>query len=171
MLLTKKFHTNVPLFFQSKMDHLSHYLQTMIELYAGNDNIESVSEEFCECISEFYAAIKINNLTYATRIIEQFYTRWIESSRLPDKLNSILEQVITSAITTLIMFHLATQLAYISHYSFATSCNLTLLYIMVGIKIITPEWSSVGTLSGGMFKCSIFKSCAPMRNTYRNFKV
>jgi hypothetical protein len=171
MLLTKTSTILVPSIFQSRVDTLSHHLQTIIKHHASKEVSDDFYEEYCECISEFYAALKKNNPTYVTKIVEQFYTKWLDSSKFPEQVNKTLEQAMTAAFTTLIMFHLAAQLAYITHYSLAISYGLTLLSITVGIKITTPEWSSVGTLSGGLFKCRIFKSGAPMRNTYRSYKV
>lgn len=171
MLLTKTSTILVPSIFQSRVDDLSHHLQTIIKHHASNEVADDFYDDYCECISEFYASLKKNNFTYTTKIVEQFYTKWLDSSNFPEQLNKTLEQAITSAITTFIMFHLAVQLAYITHYSLTISYGLTLLSIKVGIKITTPEWSSVGTLSGGLFKCRIFKSCAPTRSTYRNYKA
>jgi hypothetical protein len=171
MLLTHTSNMLAPSIFQSRLDNLSRHLQTIIKHHASNEVSDDFYEDFCECISEFYAALKMHNLTYATKIVERFYTKWLESSQFPAQLNKTLQDAITAAITTLIMFHLAVQLAYVTHYSLAISYGLTLLCITVGIKITTPEWSSVGTLSGGLFKCRIFKSCAPMKSTYRNFRV
>lgn len=170
MLLTHKPNMIVPSIFQSRLDNLSRHLHTIIKYHACNEVSDDFYEDFCECISEFYAAINKNNLSYATKTVEQFYTRWLVSSHYPDKLNSTLEHAITSAITALIMFHLAVQLAYVTHYSLAISYGLTLLSITVGVKITTPEWSSVGTLSGGLFKYKIFKSRSPIKNTHRIFK-
>lgn len=171
MLLTKKSTILVPSILQSQVDTLSRHLQTMIKHHASKEVSDDFYEEYCECMSEFYATLKKNNLIYVTKIVEQFYTKWLDSSQFPAQLNKTLEQAMTAAFTTLTMFHLAVQLAYITHYSLAISYGLTLLSITVGIKITTPEWSSVGTLSGGLFKCRIFKSCAPTKSTYRNYKA
>ena len=104
-------------------------MQTIIKHHANNEVSNDFYEDFCEFISEFYAATEKNKLTYATKIVEQFYSKWLTSSQFPDKLNTTLEHAITSAITALIMFHLAVQLAYVTHYSLAISYGLTLLHL------------------------------------------
>jgi hypothetical protein len=172
MLLTKISSINVPSIFQSQFNYLSRYLVAMIQQQNNTRHDEAPEyfyEEFCEFVSEFYASLETKNLTYTTRIVEQFYSRCFESSQFPDKLNATLEHAITAGISALIIFHLAVQLAYITHYSLNVSCGLTLLSITVGIKITTPEWCSVGTLSGGFFKCSIFKSHTSMGKKDRVF--
>lgn len=165
MLLTKTLPIHVPLIFLSRFNILSYELRSMLAEYT--DISESFHEDFCQFISEFYLSFEKKNFTYTTKIIEQFYTKWIESSQFPTHLRTTLEHAITAALTSLIVFNLGVELAYVSHYSLAISCGLTLLFISVGIKITTPEWSSVGILSGGMFKYRIFKTSPTSKNTHR----
>ncbi len=150
MLLTKKPHINVPSLFH-------HWHENDIQL----------SEDFYECISECYAAIEKKNFYYITKIVDLFYTKWIESPQLSEKLKTELDQAITTALSAFIMVHLAVELAYVSHYSLSVACGLTLLFIRVGIKITTPEWSTVGVLSGGFFKYRILKTSPAFKNSRR----
>lgn len=174
MLLTKTPRILVPAIFQTRFDELSHDLKKIIGYPFQHENShipEDFYFDFCEFISEFYTTIEKKNLTYATKIIEQFYSKWIDSTIFPNKINTAIDYAITTALTSLVMFHLAVQLAYVSHYSLMTSYGLTLLFITVGIKITTPEWVSVGTLSHGLFKCKIIKSRALSKNTCRMLRL
>ncbi len=170
MLSTRIPSIKVPTLFQLRFENLSNHLKTRVFEYGNNEIANDFYEEFCEFISDFYAAIERNHLAYATSIIQQFFTKWVQSSQFPESFNAVLEYSISSAISSLIICHLAVQLAYITHYSLAMCCGLILLSITVGIKITTAEWSSVGTLSGGLFKCKIFKSSSTFKNSYRSFK-
>lgn len=173
MLLTHKSYIKVPALLHPKLNDLSYHIKNLIKNYGYKEYQEIADyfyEDFCEFISVFYVAFEKKQWNVTEKIVAQFYLKWLESSQFPDKLTATLEHAITAAITTLIVFHLSAQLAFITHYSLSMSCGFILLFIAVGIKVSTYEWSSVGILSGGLFKCKFYKSNGTLKNSRKIFK-
>ena len=95
MLLTHKSYIKVPALLHSGLNDLSLHLTYLIKNYGYHEYTEVADyfyEDFCEFISEFYAAFEKKQWNDTTKIVTQFYSKWLESSQFPDKLNATLER-------------------------------------------------------------------------------
>lgn len=112
--------------------------------------IDIFSYDIHELFCEYVAAIRREQFIEAIQTIEKFYSLWIESNKF-SAIPPSDQQATVMMLSSLLIFALSGQLAWISHYSLQTSCGLTLLTISLGIKITTPSYISVGLLSNGFF--------------------
>lgn len=170
MLLTQRNKIMLSPFFETKFNEISNYLKMLFKHEpTAFLHFEDFHDDFCICVTEFYAAVSQNKMIDATKIIDHFYSKWIDTSLLPLDINNAMDAAIASGLASLVMIHLSVQLAYITHYSLCTSASLIMLFIKVGFKVTTPEWVSVGFLSGGKFKCNVVRANLKHK-TYRLFR-
>ncbi len=124
------------------------------EIHNPKFDIDIFNYEFNEFMYELEESIKSFEIIHVPRIIDRFYTSWIENNMFSLKLQSAIEGSINAAVGYVLMHSMAAQMASICSVPLATAYGITLVAFAVKIQVTTPQYVAVGTVSRGIFKYS-----------------
>ena len=103
--------------------------------------MDSIPDEVDALFHEYLTAIEHQHFEESIRIVEKCYCLWIEKHH---------SQSLATMLASMLIFSLAAELMWITHYSLPTASGLVLMTLTLGIKISTPGMNS-------FFQCNFMK--------------
>lgn len=110
-----------------------------------------------ELFYEFIPAIANRKYDDAIELVNHCYLVWNQTNIMQDLIGKKDFSSIANLFSQLIVFALAAELAWLTHYSLQTASGLTVLTISMGIRITTPSYESVGVFSNGFFNYRVVR--------------